>query len=44
MWCRHLDGSSASLAIGVMSVLFAAAQFFAAPILGVFSDRFGRGR
>jgi len=37
-----LNDSSASLAIGVMSVLFAATQFFAAPILGVLSDRFGR--
>ncbi len=37
-----LNDSSASLAIGVMSVLFAATQFFAAPVLGVLSDRFGR--
>jgi hypothetical protein len=37
-----LNDSSASIAIGVMSVLFAATQFFAAPILGVLSDRFGR--
>ncbi|MDB5070064.1 MAG: Tetracyclineefflux transporter [Candidatus Eremiobacteraeota bacterium] len=36
------NDSKASLAIGLMSVLFAATQFFAAPILGVLSDRFGR--
>ncbi len=36
------NDAAASLAIGVMSVLFAATQFFAAPILGVLSDRFGR--
>ncbi len=37
-----LNDSQASLAIGEMSVLFAATQFFAAPVLGVLSDRFGR--
>lgn len=34
--------ATASLAIGAMAVIFAIAQFFAAPILGVLSDRFGR--
>ena len=38
------NDSAAALAIGVMSVLFAATQFFAAPVLGVLSDRFGRRR
>ena len=36
------NDSKAALAIGAMSVLFAATQFFAAPVLGVLSDRFGR--
>jgi DHA1 family tetracycline resistance protein-like MFS transporter len=36
------NDAQASLAIGAMSVLFAATQFFAAPVLGVLSDRFGR--
>ncbi|MDQ2872901.1 MAG: TCR/Tet family MFS transporter [Candidatus Eremiobacteraeota bacterium] len=34
--------ATASLAIGAMSVMWAVGQFFAAPILGVLSDRFGR--
>ena len=31
-----------AMAVGLMSVAFSAAQFFATPILGVLSDRFGR--
>jgi len=34
--------TSASLASGAFSVLFALVQFFASPILGTLSDRFGR--
>ncbi|MEO6991463.1 MAG: TCR/Tet family MFS transporter [Candidatus Baltobacteraceae bacterium] len=36
------NDASAALAIGAMSVVWAIAQFFAAPVLGVLSDRFGR--
>ena len=36
------NDATASLAIGAMSVTWAVAQFFAAPILGIISDRFGR--
>lgn len=34
--------AAASIAIGAMSVVWAVGQFFAAPVLGVLSDRFGR--
>ncbi|MCF3946143.1 MFS transporter [Acidiphilium iwatense] len=34
--------SHAALWVGVLSMTFAAAQFFAAPVLGQLSDRFGR--
>lgn len=36
------NDATAVLAIGAMSVVWAIGQFFAAPILGVLSDRFGR--
>ncbi|MGH8164246.1 MAG: TCR/Tet family MFS transporter, partial [Rhodanobacteraceae bacterium] len=36
------NDATASLAIGAMSAMWAFGQFFAAPILGVLSDRFGR--
>ena len=34
--------SEASFAIGLLTALYAVMQFFAAPVLGVLSDRFGR--
>ncbi len=36
------NDATASLTIGIMGVLWAVAQFFAAPVLGVLSDRVGR--
>jgi DHA1 family tetracycline resistance protein-like MFS transporter len=36
------NDAAAALAIGLMSVVWAIGQFFAAPVLGVLSDRFGR--
>ncbi|BAJ82596.1 MULTISPECIES: TCR/Tet family MFS transporter [Acidiphilium] len=36
--------SHAALWVGVLSMTFAATQFFAAPVLGQLSDRFGRRR
>ncbi|WP_287799294.1 TCR/Tet family MFS transporter [Acidiphilium sp.] len=36
--------SQAALWVGVLSMTFAATQFFAAPVLGQLSDRFGRRR
>ncbi|HTW84661.1 MAG TPA: TCR/Tet family MFS transporter [Candidatus Sulfotelmatobacter sp.] len=38
----HGDYTSASIASGAFSVLFALVQFFASPILGTLSDRVGR--
>jgi DHA1 family tetracycline resistance protein-like MFS transporter len=38
----HGDFASASLVSGVFSELFALVQFFASPVLGTLSDRFGR--
>ena len=34
--------SDASFAVGLLTALYAAMQFFAAPVLGALSDRFGR--
>lgn len=34
--------ADASIAIGAMSVVWAVAQFFSAPVIGLLSDRFGR--
>lgn len=36
------NDATASLEIGAISVIWAIGQFFAAPVLGVLSDRFGR--
>ena len=36
------NSASASIALGIISVIWAVAQFFAAPVLGVLSDRIGR--
>ncbi|MEE3503341.1 MFS transporter [Acidiphilium acidophilum] len=40
----HVPASHAALWVGVLSMTFAATQFFAAPILGQLSDRYGRRR
>jgi len=39
---EHGDFANASLLSGLFAVLFAIVQFFASPILGTLSDRFGR--
>src|SRR5262249_30070953 len=36
------DISDASFAVGLLTALYAVMQFFAAPLLGALSDRFGR--
>lgn len=40
----HVPASGAAIWVGVLSMTFAATQFFAAPVLGQLSDRFGRRR
>lgn len=40
----HTPASHAALWVGVLSMTFAATQFFAAPVLGQLSDQFGRRR
>lgn len=40
----HVPASHAALWVGTLSMTFAATQFFAAPVLGQLSDRFGRRR
>jgi len=39
---EHGDFANASLLSGLFAVIFAVVQFFASPILGTLSDRFGR--
>ncbi|MBL8547759.1 MAG: MFS transporter [Hyphomonadaceae bacterium] len=38
----NYDAPNIALAVGVLATLFALTQFFAAPIIGALSDRFGR--
>jgi DHA1 family tetracycline resistance protein-like MFS transporter len=38
----HGDAAAAGTALGLLSAVWAFAQFFAAPLLGALSDRFGR--